>query len=335
MKRFVVALMGLLILDAGVALAMPGPDPEDGHRTFRLKVSIENPDGPAHGVDTTAFDESAGWDFGDRSAYRCAWVEFFKAGNELFEVEYHVVSNYPETVRLNDEYGQESPDGQIAAQCWGSDDSGTFVHDGSDHFPHGTSLVFYEQASGTEIARIDYPNRCTNGYWTPGNDPGEAWLWWDEDGPEDMHAHGDGECAGGPLEPVAIARAKVRHLAPGIETCVIDATHGDMCSAGDEPAISIHASRMTFRLRGHLRASGFVRVRDGMTSCERDRVVVIQRRTTSGWKKAGRDRTSDTGWYREHMRNRPGVYRARVLEAALENGDICQADVSRKRTVPS
>jgi hypothetical protein len=329
MKRLLLALTGLLTLGVGTAQAFPSPDPIDENDSFNLEISSQGT-----GVkDVSHFEESVGWDFGDRAGYRCAWVEFFEAGNQLFEVQYHAVSDYSGgEIQINDRYGLEAPDDTIDDECWGDDDGHTFVHDGSDHFPHSTSLVFNDIETGTEVARIDYPNQCTNLYWTPGIQAGEAWLWWDEDRPEDKLDHGDGLCGGGPAEPVALVQAKVRHLTLGIEACTTDAMDGDMCFVGTERVPSVHASNVTLRLRGSVKATGVLRVPDGTTECRRGRIVVIERRASGGWKKVGRDRTSETGRYAEHIRARNGVYRARVPEASLATGDTCQAATSRNRS---
>lgn len=328
MKRLLAALIGTLILATGTAHAIPGPDPNNGHDTFTLSMGLLGAI-----PDDTTFAESAGWDFGDRSAYRCAWVEFFRGGTEQFEVQYHAVSDYTDgTIQINDRYGEEAPDNNIDSDCWGNDDQQNFVADGSDHFPHGTSLVFNDIATGVQIGRIDYPTQCTKLYWTPGNQAAEAWLWWDEDGPADRMEHGDGLCGGGPGEPVALVQARVRKLASGIEACVTDSMDGDMCSTAS--GSTTHATTVTLRLRGSIRAAGSVRVADGTAECKQDRVVTIQRRALSGWKKVGKDRTDNAGGYSEHIRNRDGVYRARLIKATLNNGDTCRADVS-KRSVRS
>lgn len=238
--KLLVALLGTLALSVGTAQAIPGPDPADEHPSFNLEINAEH----FLPKDITTFEESEGWDFGDRAGYRCAWVEFFQAGTELFEVSYHAVSDYPgEHLEISDKYGDEAPDATISDECWSPIPipegrlSPDLLHDGSDHFPHGTSLVFNDIATGAEIARIDYPNQCANLYWTPGDEAAEAWLWWDEDGPADKFEHGDGLCGGGPEEPVAIVQARVRNLAPGIQACVTDAMDGDMCFPAETTAV--------------------------------------------------------------------------------------------------
>ena len=329
MKRLLATLACLLTigtLGVDVAVALPGLDPPDDHSSFEILVRAQE-----HGVEDnekTTFQESGGWDFGDRVAYRCAWVELFQGGGELAEVSYKAVSDYPGALEINDRYGVEGDDATSGPHCWGQDDSGSFVHDGSDHFPHGTDLVFYRD--GTEIARIDYDlNTCGNLYWTPGDDPGEAWLWWDEDGAADMLDHGDGLCGGGPIEPVAVVQAMARDLAPGIEACATDSMDGDMCRTAG--ASSDHASRVTLRSAHRMVARGFVHVVDGTAACLQDRVIMIQRRTPNGWQTVDQGRTSDTGRYSERIRGRAGGFRARALEATLADGDTCLPDVSKRR----
>lgn len=348
MRRLLTGSIIFLVLGAGSAQAIPGPDPGDEHRSFEIAITVrdapQNEPFTVEATDTTVFTESGGWDFGDRVAYACSWVEFYQGGQELFEVAYHAVGDYPGLLRINDRHGLETEDDNglpITDMCLagsGVSRRNDFRADGSDHFPHGTDLVFRRDmdgegpGAGDEIARINYDEDvCGNLYWTPGDDPGEAWLWWDEDGASDMVEHGDGLCGGGHMEPVAVVRARARSLAPDVIACATDAMDGDRCTSG--PTTAVHASRVTLRLRGGLRASGFVRVPDGTASCKQGRVVVIQRREPMGWSNVGRDRTSEIGRYSEHIRNRDGVYRAWALAATLANGDTCQADVSARRSL--
>ena len=91
------------------------------------------------------------------------------------------------------------------------------------HFPHGADLVFYQ--GGSEIARINHDaNTCGHLYWVAGDEPGEAWLWWDEDGASDKNEHGDGLCDGGPMEPVALVQAEVRSADSDIGYCTVSAS---------------------------------------------------------------------------------------------------------------
>ena len=203
-----------------------------GNGYFQVRVIVADaPQGEAftvRAVDDTTFDFADGWDFGDRVAYSCAWAEFYQGTNERFEVAYHLVGDYPDFAEINDKYGVESQDSDaLEAICLkdsGVTRRGDFRFDGmSDHFPHGADLVFYQHQ--TEIARINHDaNLCGNLYWVAGNEPGEAWLWWDEDGASDMNEHGDGLCDGGPMEPVALVQAEVRSADSDIGYCTVSAT---------------------------------------------------------------------------------------------------------------
>jgi hypothetical protein len=190
-------------------------------------------------TDRTTFDFADGWDFGDRIAYSCAWVEFYQGQNEEFEIAYHAVGDYPGYLEINDKYGAETePDTTVFAdgrtlQDVCLEESGVRnrsdfrFDDRSGHFPHGTDLVFYRD--GGEIARINYDlNTCGHLYWVAGDEPGEAWLWWDEDGASDKNEHGDGLCDGGPMEPVALVQAEVRSADSDIGYCTVSA-NGRRC----------------------------------------------------------------------------------------------------------
>ena len=323
----VFASMLLTILVATPSGAVPGPE-QSQYDFFDIFVKEVLPDGDTE-YDRTEFDVGAGWDFGDRAAYSCAWAEFFQGGNELFEVHYEMVIGYPVSIEINDRHGAEAGDDQIAALCGDGDGPAPSVsHDGSDHFPHSTSLVFFQ--NGQEIARIDYSEQCTNGYWTPGNQAGEAWLWWDADGPSDMMEHGDGLCGGGPGEPVAIVRAFPQNVSAGITVCTTDAMHGDLCGevgTGGSPVT--HPSDVTLRLRGHLRAIGVVG--GHVPECVADRTVVIERRASGTWKSVGNDLTDAEGDYRVNLRDRDGRYRAQVSSHTLASGDVCDSARSRVR----
>lgn len=274
--------IGLLVGGALLARALQGPDPANlnGEPTGYFVVAIDAFDAPfdepftVQGHDRTTFQEVDGWDFGDRSSYSCAWVEFFdggggsfySGGEQMFEVTYRLVSDYPNNVLIDDRFGAEveNPDPksselqQVSADCWEGavfrdtvdPKTGVVTHhfdwDGSDHFPHGTAIAFYRDRNGDgyvsraeEFTRIDYSSEghgtCGTLYWTPGDEPGEAWLWWDEDGAGDMMMHGDGLCGGGPQEPIALVQAKPRNVVEGIGYCVLDAMDGDLCSGITEP----------------------------------------------------------------------------------------------------
>lgn len=240
MKKLTVLCFVLALGLGGIALAVPGPDAPDEHPVFDVIASAQDtPKGvpfTVQAADMTTFEEADGWDFGSRLAYSCAWVEFFDVGAKLLEVSYKLVSDYPNHAEINDRFGVESPDTETPPElCWelgGNAEKQSFVADGSDHFPHGADLAFYRDQDrdgvvralpGDEFARIRYTEPehsvCGNLYWTDGDEPGEAWLWWDEDGASDRLEHGDGLCGGGPEEPVALVQAKALFLAPGVGVC--------------------------------------------------------------------------------------------------------------------
>jgi hypothetical protein len=117
-----------------------------------------------------------------------------------------------------------------------------------DHFPHGTVITVFDSDDGREVAVLDlrapgtWPeSECIKPYWTPGDEPGEAYLWWDDDNPVKVGTNGpacdyDGQ-PGGPLDAFAIARAEVR-LAPGYGSCVADSEAGDWCEGLPVPSPS-------------------------------------------------------------------------------------------------
>jgi hypothetical protein len=234
---------------ASPVLAFPdGPDPDNGQPTFELFVrELQAPIGgkpvaplPLDEFDRIVFQESQGWDFGDRTGYKCGWVEFFVAGNEKFEVHFEL-ADYEFATELNDRFGAELPDPEVEALCGDGVQSNFAPDDGSDHFPHmihaGDALRFY--SDGEEIASIDLATTdCNGAYYTPGDEPGEAWLWWDQDGPTFSHGPGEGElnCNGGPGEPVKVARVYVKNADPDVGYCT-DSMHdeADLCFNHEPP----------------------------------------------------------------------------------------------------
>jgi hypothetical protein len=95
-------------------------------------------------------------------------------------------------------------------------------------------------------------------------------------------------------------------------------------------AIVTHASKVTLKLSGHLVASGVVRALDGTDACVDDRTVVIQRRANGHWRNRGKDQTGTAGNYRERIKNKGGLYRAKVKKKTLANGEQCLVDFSKK-----
>lgn len=267
MKKVPFFLLALTIVFSGVALAVPSDD-STGPEGPNENTPINNPyfdiltnvvQGPGdRRADPTAtrdrFDlrfplTGTGWDFGDRVAYTCAWVEWFQGQNEKVEIAFHGVGDYPGFFQLNDKYGAEIPDGTImpdgrTLNDWCLDESGVtrradFRWDGSDHFPHmihpGDGIDIYQDGEIVQHLELS-TGACEKLYPVPGDEPGEVWLWWDEDGPTFSHGPGDGDlgCNGGPVEPVAVMQIEPRFADPDIGYCTHSA-HEELCFNVEPP----------------------------------------------------------------------------------------------------
>ena len=220
-----IAIIGLVIaLIAGFPLparGLPGEDADHPRRYFDILVRHQD---TGEQIGSERFRWGKGWDFGDRpQGYRCAWVEFFRAGIELFEIHFERAQGW---AKIIDRFGPES-DATKDRLC-GKGSEGPVRFDGSDHFPHGTLMDFTRNGSPLVTLNL-HADECASGYWTPGDEPGEAWLWWDEDGPTN-DGHHELDCGGGPTEPVPVVRAYVKKAAPGIEYCSEDSLAGDRCT---------------------------------------------------------------------------------------------------------
>ena len=210
--------------------------PEGDYRKegyFNEEISIQDGAGtPVLARDVITFLSADGWDFGDRIGYKCSWAEFYHGTNEKFEVHFEVVADYPQSVKIKDRWGSELnfQDLQIMYLCGsggeGNNPNPTLDFDGTDHFPHmihpGDGIEVFE--NGDPIAFVDLAApECRRLYWVPGDEAGEAWLWWDADGPTFSHAEGEGElsCGGAPGEPDAIVHVTVANADPGIGYCTV------------------------------------------------------------------------------------------------------------------
>jgi hypothetical protein len=213
-----------LLLSVGAmhpAAAVPGPDVPDEQSTYRIFAWNQQTEQSFRGA---TFREADGWDFGDRYGYECAWSEFFDGGALLFTVTIQRVRG---NVGINDKYGAEVTGPDADPECPTETPAARF--DGSDHFPHHT--MFHFERAGIELAILDLHARpCARAYWTPGDEPGEAWMWWDKDGPR-SDGHHRLDCGGGRDDPKPVARAIVQMVAPDITVCTEDSLHGDRCSS--------------------------------------------------------------------------------------------------------
>jgi hypothetical protein len=190
--------------------------------------------------DQLSFSESDGWTFGDREAYRCAWFERYAPdGTLLFKVEIEASVDYPTGFRINDRGGAESGDGNnppaTADRCGSpAGQSAWQPSAGDDHFPHHTHQHLFINGAEDVTAYLDlHRDMCSRAYWTPGDEPGEAILWWDEDFPENMlgHDNPDGmlDCGGGGEEPLAVARMLVIPMNVDTGVCTHDDLDGSRC----------------------------------------------------------------------------------------------------------
>jgi hypothetical protein len=349
MRRLVVSLVVQLVM---VGLATPasslpdGPDGDvDGVGWFSVEVAESNslgnpPPEPMDTYESLRFDLSAGWDFGDRYGYTCAWAEFFQGTDERFEVHFENRLDYELDVQINDRHGTEDeniPSGTINSLCGEGVTNpsiakgGIPTHDRTDHFPHmihpGEGVAFYDDGAPLTFLSLQHAE-CDKAYWVPGDDAGEAWLWWDEDGPSEQMPGHPLNCGGGPIEPVPVVRLIVQNADPDIGYCTTDEMDGSRCS-GPTPT---HPSTVSVRLGRNLMASGRVGVPDATAACVQDRTVLLQRRVQGHqghWKNSGRDSTNSDGRYSVHVRPRKGRYRAWVLQQELIDGSTCLAATSR------
>jgi hypothetical protein len=142
-------------------------------------------------------------------------------------------------------------------------------------------------------------------------------------------------CNGGDQEPSAVARMLVIPVASNTGVCTHDDLDGSRCTGltGPQPPApgGDQRSSVSLRLRGHLRAFGFVNARGGGSECLGSRTVRVERRVSGGWRTMATDLTSATGFYSVRLGDQQGTYRTRVVGTTLATGDVCQTGVSPKR----
>ena len=206
--------------DSGAPAEAKGlANPEPGRPDFAL---IFNNLDASQNVSTVWFDTTTGWDFGDRGAYRCAWVEHYTHGKLDFRIAFNRFNDAP-YMQVNDRRGPESSNDCVNQDTGHRESwrSASVAYEGEDHFPHlihqGDGLTFYRNGEPFEYLDLT-AHQCADGYWVPGDEAGEAILWWDPDGPTSSHRHQHNDllCGGGPEEPLPVINAKVVRVADGI-----------------------------------------------------------------------------------------------------------------------
>lgn len=267
-------ILPALLLVALSTTALVGPDPAEAPEEF--SIIFEEVTRPVTVYEEIMFSQLDGWDFGDREGYQCVLLEYFDpATGELeFLIEFEINNHYSEspsgnTARWEDQGGLENNDGQNPVPfpdpippeygatfdpgkgtwdvCGSPSGQGSWEPSGEDHFPHYIEshqdhdpITFYtDDASGSFTMPGLINEDCDRAYWSPGDEPGEAVLWWDIDFPENAHDDGTAplDCGGGGQEPFAVGRLFVKYIAPGNGVCIHDdgAPGLHTCSGVTEP----------------------------------------------------------------------------------------------------
>jgi hypothetical protein len=205
MKRRAIAAIATALIVGGVATqtsALPGIDPANAPARFQIFVRDLRDRVIYERLD---FSRSNGWDFGDRAAYSCAWVEYVSGGQVQFRVDFELVigSEYRAgSLELNDKNGiEEHPDGRTP--CGDGVGFGPNLRADGSAFVPGSGATFALAKGGLPLATLTLPAMsATNdeSSWSVGNDPGEAYLWRVEPGEA----------------PVPIVRATLTALASGV-----------------------------------------------------------------------------------------------------------------------
>ena len=204
MKRRATAVIAATLLLAGIATqasALSGIDPANAPSRFQIFVRDL---GDREIYERLDFSRSNGWDFGDRVAYSCAWVEFVSARQIQFRVDFELVigSEYRAgSLEVNDKNGLEEHRDGLTPCGDGVGVGPNLLHDGSAFVPGGATFVLSK--NGATLTSFTLPAvSATNdeSQWSVGNDLGEAYLWQVEPGET----------------PTPILRATVTPLASGV-----------------------------------------------------------------------------------------------------------------------
>jgi hypothetical protein len=104
---------------------------------------------------------------------------------------------------------------------------------------------------------------------------------------------------------------------------------GELYRAAANPVT--HKMSVTFRLKGHLRAVGRIRARDGYVPCRDNAPIRIQRKTAKEWRTVRRTLSRPTGRYAVRVPDRPGLYRAFSPAEFVDDDNRCSSAKSRTR----
>ncbi|HEY7661442.1 MAG TPA: hypothetical protein VIC58_12690 [Actinomycetota bacterium] len=319
----VVAVLALAIATTP-ATGVPGPDPQNAPNDFQIFITGTHL-GETEMFEELNFSRANGWDFGDREAYRCAYVEYIVGGQIQFEISFErlaVPGHEGNYIVINDKDGWESGEGGFpdsSDNCGMPPGAGPRSHDGSPMVPGGASFTVHK--GGAPLVTYNLPATTAvnaESFWSVGDEPGEAYLWYVEEGEADD----------------AVLRALIIPVAEDVTLSAGPPPPPPTPDPSPSPTPpppgppENHRSSVTLRLSGHLRATGFVSIAGGAVECGVGRTVIVERKNHGSWNNVARELSAGSGFYSETPRDRTGTYRARVVPMTLANGDTCSGDVS-------
>lgn len=304
------ALLTLAVVPSPAA-AIPGPDPADAPPEFSIVVYGTHA-GETEIFDMLDFSRADGWDFGDREAYRCAFVEYIVNDEVQFTLTFDrltIPGHDAGYITISDRHGMEL-EGNAPECGYVEDGSGIGqTWDGSPFVPGGASFTVYKDTVPLVVYALPGVSPVNvETFWSVGDEPGEAYMWYVEEGEAND----------------AVVRFTITPIAPGVSLSSEPAPE-------PEPEPLQHRARVILKIQQHITLFGRVRIPDGTEACRGRRTVVIERRASGKWNQVGIVRTAAAGDYRTHVRPRDGTYRARAMESTLVNGEICASATSRTR----
>ena len=330
-------------LMTGIVPAQAAPD--------GFHIMISNADEGEKLVDLV-FPASAGWVFGDRIAYRCAYMYFSEGGANVAKVTIEGVGGY--AVKINDKYGDEqhpqtacgAPStpltsggtappltinatsftlgGLLSDATWaaGGCSSGSpfdyLVYDGSPWVK--VTLESLGAAVGPCPPSIDSfsPKRGTFGtsvVLSGTNLVGATGVMFDGMAAQSFSVDSSTQIT-----------AMLPHGATSGPVSIVTA---DGVADASGTFTVTHDATLSLRLRpssqGGLMVSGRIRIPDGTGACRGSRRVVIETRVHGSWRQRGRAVSHPDGSFADDLRSTSGWVRARVKRRHLAAGDICVA----------